>query len=266
MNNCNVLWFDMGIERYKHSHLFEMVSRKFNSRYFEYRDNDSVSSEIDHFEPTVIVFLYDIPTSNGLSQLDKTKRKYPSIPILMVTKTHSEALAIWALRARVWDYFVAPVSAADFIDVLGVVSYLKNNNVQRKRTNVTRLKASPSLKQKSPRKQMILRAISYIKKNYTKKLTATIVAEHIGMSSSHFSRQFQMETGMNFNNFLWSIRINMAKTLLIDPSISITSVCFDIGCTEPAYFTKKFRELESITPSEYQDNMAKTATAKLYSI
>ena len=264
MDAVTIQWVDMSVNRHKPSLLLGSVSMKFISNYFIYRDKNSLYSEIDNIEPTILVFQYDTPTSNGLLQLEKTKRKFPSIPILMITKSHSEALAIWALRAKVWDYFIEPVYAMDFIDVLMIISDLKNNNVQHQRGNIIRLKSSPLCKQKSPRKQLISNAESYIRENYNKKLTAAIVAEYVGMSSSHFSRQFQIETGQYFNKFLWSIRIEMAKTLLVDPSVSITSVCFDIGCTDPAYFARKFRELELISPSEYQDTMAPAAT--IYSI
>lgn len=256
MSNTTICWVDLSNGQNKPNRVFGTISLKYTCYYL--RNSDLLFSEIEKIQPTVLVFSYDSPTSNSLSQLEKTKSRFPSIPILMITSTHSEALAVWALRARVWDYFVEPVSFKDFDEAFIKVSNIKEQNITRKRETVTRINRAPSFRKKSANKQLILKAKAFIKENYQKDLTAARVANHIGMSSSHFSRHFNMETGKGFSHYLWSIRIDMAKRMLIDPDISITSVCFDIGCSDPAYFAKKFREMEFISPSEYQSDLALT--------
>ncbi|NNE61661.1 MAG: response regulator, partial [Woeseia sp.] len=60
-----------------------------------------------------ICFDVDYPDQDALDLLRKTKAQFPSIPILMLTTQHSEALAVWAFRAGVIDYLVKPVSRTD---------------------------------------------------------------------------------------------------------------------------------------------------------
>src|ERR1700730_12581549 len=65
-------------------------------------------------QPDAIVFDFCYTSKENLRLLRTVKRRYPAIPILMVTEEHSETLAIWAFRARVWNYFVKPVSIREF--------------------------------------------------------------------------------------------------------------------------------------------------------
>lgn len=60
--------------------------------------------------PVIACFEYDFPDIASLSVLSDIKEYFASVPIVMFTEQHSEALAVWALRARVWNYFVKPVT------------------------------------------------------------------------------------------------------------------------------------------------------------
>ncbi|QVM87874.1 response regulator [Pseudomonas lalucatii] len=70
----------------------------------------SLLQGIERDPPLLACFEYDYPNLSGLKALRATKQAYPSLPILMLTLQHSEALAVWAFRTRVWDYLVKPVS------------------------------------------------------------------------------------------------------------------------------------------------------------
>ncbi|HOV19810.1 MAG TPA: hypothetical protein PLK10_10300, partial [Ottowia sp.] len=54
---------------------------------------------------------FDYPDRTRLAAVPLLRREFPALPLLMFTEYHTEALAIWAFRCRVWDYRVKPVSA-----------------------------------------------------------------------------------------------------------------------------------------------------------
>jgi DNA-binding response OmpR family regulator len=60
--------------------------------------------------PDVLVAEYDYPDLNALRLLREVRERFPLLPIVIFTLQHSEALAVWALRNRVWDYFVKPLA------------------------------------------------------------------------------------------------------------------------------------------------------------
>jgi DNA-binding NtrC family response regulator len=68
----------------------------------------SIRADIERVRPAVAFFEFDFPTRQGLNLLKDTKRAHPSLPLVMLTVQHSEALAVWAFRSRVWDYLVKP--------------------------------------------------------------------------------------------------------------------------------------------------------------
>src|SRR5210317_1801944 len=106
-NILRILWVDLAVsvrqpelpEEFRTS--FEIVRPSAGS---------SLESEIKRLEPKLMLFDFDFPERPGLKLLERTKLKFPSIPIIMMTVQHSESLAVWAFRARVWDYLVKPAS------------------------------------------------------------------------------------------------------------------------------------------------------------
>jgi DNA-binding NtrC family response regulator len=76
-------------------------------------DIEGILEKIQKTGTRVLFFEYDYPDIIRLSWLQQIKLRHPSIPIIFVTEQHSEALAIWALRSRVWDYFVKPLVTAE---------------------------------------------------------------------------------------------------------------------------------------------------------
>nr|NIO39085.1 response regulator [Burkholderiales bacterium] len=62
----------------------------------------------DESQWDLVCFDFDYPDRAGLRLLRATKSDYPSLPIVMLTVQHSEALAIWAFRSKIWDYLVKP--------------------------------------------------------------------------------------------------------------------------------------------------------------
>ncbi|NIO38745.1 MAG: response regulator, partial [Burkholderiales bacterium] len=57
----------------------------------------------------LVCFNFDYPDRRGLRFVRQAKIDHPSLPVVMLTVQHSEALAIWAFRTKVWDYLVKPV-------------------------------------------------------------------------------------------------------------------------------------------------------------
>lgn len=71
--------------------------------------------------------------------MQRVKSEHPGLPMLMLTEYHSEAVAIWALRARVWDYIVKPVSVEEFSSrIADVVRLVTSRGGEGKRVNSCR--------------------------------------------------------------------------------------------------------------------------------
>src|SRR5512146_1277705 len=72
-----------------------------------------LSSREAQGEWDVVCFIFDYPEMAGLKLIPETKSHWPSVPILMLTMQCSAELAVWALRARVFDLLVKPLTGQE---------------------------------------------------------------------------------------------------------------------------------------------------------
>ena len=75
---------------------------------------DSAIDDVARLHADAICIDFDRPDQLRLQGVQALKRAYPRLPLLLLTQEHSEALAIWALRMRAWNYFVKPVRRTEF--------------------------------------------------------------------------------------------------------------------------------------------------------
>jgi len=107
----------------------------------------------------------------------------------------------------------------------------------------------------SRNKEKINTAIIYIKENYSKDLNMAVVSNYISMNYSLFSFNFKQFTGINFVNYLKTIRINEAKRMLEETDEKIIDISKMIGYDNDKYFMKTFKLFCGVSPSEYRKNI-----------
>ena len=208
-----------------------------------------------------ICFEYDYPDCDSLRVLKNTHELYPDIPIIMFTLQHSEELAVWALRNRVWDYHYKPFSRKDFESLSRVVvRYCKNSKLVPNKTNnssknTTIDSSYPNdvrFKGAGRNQAVIDLATNYLEANYDHKVTEKDVADLCELSRFQFSRLFKKVTGVTFQTHFLALRIDKAKELLMNPSAKVVDVAYTVGFTDPSYFTRAFRRVTGASPSHFR--------------
>lgn len=214
-----------------------------------------IEKAINAHHPVLICFDFDLPDQVGLDAICKTKKSHPSLPFLMLTDDHSIELAIWALRARAWDYYVKPVSS-DVINA-SVKTLLKKLSINGavKRSNYMPQPKIPTESRpyntKSNGSYMAC-AAEYIQQNLAIKITIDDIAKRCGMSKSHFSRTFKKEQGITFQSFLIQQRMNKAVELLKNSDSHVTQIALAVGYCELSNFTSTFQRTIGIRPSSFR--------------
>ena len=74
----------------------------------------------------------------------------------------------------------------------------------------------------------------------------------IFMSHSQLHRKLEALTGCSPNKFIRIIRLNKAKELLANPSLSIATIALDCGYNDPGYFARVFKQELGVTPQEWR--------------
>ena len=218
-----------------------------------------LASEIDRLKPDLLLFDFDYPERPGLKLLERTKREFPGIPVLFMTVQHSESLAVWAFRARVWDYLVKPVSNRELSRCLSTL--IKVLATPKRRARLVHSKTSPIPQESrvAPRSTTpaeLMPALAYIESNFREKITSARVAKECSMDSFKFSRAFKAAFGITFKEYLMRVRIKEACRLMEKPDISITEVAYLCGFSDASYFSRVFKRFADVCPSEYAADVA----------
>jgi AraC-like DNA-binding protein len=89
-------------------------------------------------------------------------------------------------------------------------------------------------------------------RDYVEPLDVPTLARAALMSPGHFSRSFRAAFGETPYSYLMTRRIERAKALLRRGDLSVTEVCFEVGCTSLGSFSTRFTELVGESPSAYR--------------
>ena len=91
-----------------------------------------------------------------------------------------------------------------------------------------------------------------IDREYAQPLDVEALARGAHMSAGHLSRQFKLAYGESPYSYLMTRRIERAMALLRRSDLSVTDICFAVGCSSLGTFSTRFTELVGLSPSAYR--------------
>jgi AraC-like DNA-binding protein len=92
----------------------------------------------------------------------------------------------------------------------------------------------------------------YLQNHYQEKIELNQIAQIACMSPSYFCRFFHKVTGLTLTNYVMRLRIDAAKTLLINSDQPVTHIAQEVGFGSHAYFDRVFRHLTHLPPNEFR--------------
>ncbi len=95
-----------------------------------------------------------------------------------------------------------------------------------------------------------------IDREYARPLDVEALARGAHMSAGHLSREFKLAYGESPYGYLMTRRIERAMALLRRGDLSVTDVCFAVGCSSLGTFSTRFTELVGMPPSVYRSRAA----------
>lgn len=99
---------------------------------------------------------------------------------------------------------------------------------------------------------IIIAALQYINRNYMHKVSLSDIERELHVNSSYFSTLFKTEMGVSFTEYLNSLRIDKACSLLSRTNMSLVDISMSVGFEDQSYFTKVFKKRKMITPKGYR--------------
>jgi AraC-like DNA-binding protein len=222
--------------------------------------------------PTVAIFDYGDPVAADLHLPQWVKRHHPSLPILMLTDTHSADLAAWAMRARVWNYLVKPVPLRELKTNLQQLANLPSRREPGALEVLRPATILPIPYRDADRhgdKTVLQCVVEGIRRDRTAGPSVAQLARSSGMSRFRFSRSFRSNFGISYRDFMMRQRLEKACKMLELPGSSVTGAALAAGFTDASYFARVFRRHMLKSPTEYaqaatrsQDHRLKNPTSK----
>lgn len=104
----------------------------------------------------------------------------------------------------------------------------------------------------SKTEQLVNAAKKYVQKNYKEKLTLAMISGDIGISQGYLSSVFKKTTGSNLNDYVNHVKIEKAKDLIGMHEYMMYEISDMLGFENPYYFSKVFKRITGMTPSDYE--------------
>lgn len=261
-HELSILWVNCA-EGNPATELLEVASRSWHVRK---ASAPETLQALDRQPTDVVVFDFARPARTDLALLRTVKRSYPAVPILMLTEEHSEQLAIWAFRTRVWNYFSKPVTLREFTGNLRQIA-----KVVRQRGSSARQPENPGsllpagLTGQPSGDDVMERVAEALRRNYAHRLRAADLAREFKLSRFQFSRLFKRHFGRTFRDYLTRVRIASARRLLGTDRVgtSVTTVGMLAGYQDSSYFARAYRHHTGESPSAYARRVAAARAANV---
>jgi two-component system, response regulator YesN len=172
---------------------------------------------------------------DGLACIKKVKDLKSWQKFIVFTMLDTETIREAYRAVDVTQILTKPLRPHIFIDEISKV-LATNSDMPKKKGN-----------------KKIEEIIEFIDSHLNEDLTLTYVAEQMDLSSYYLSKVFKKELGVNFVKYVTERKMEKAKALLKDIEIPIVNIAFEMGFPEPSYFTKVFKKIENMTPTQYRN-------------
>lgn len=137
-----------------------------------------------------------------------------------------------------------------------ILIILKINNKDELRTQFLRYLSDLAEEIQNQRKGdidgVIPMVLKYLNKNYFNDISLNDVAKNVNLSYNYLSKVFKDEIGKSFIDYLTELRLEKSMKLLANQSMSIKEICQKIGYNDPNYYSKAFKKITGMTPTEYR--------------
>lgn len=155
------------------------------------------------------------------------------------------------------------VSGAGFMSAIMNCLDLTEETANQARLSALLLSGIGSLGLKKAHKKrsdpaiLVKRAVSFIEHNYMRGITAGDAASSLNIDRSHFFRIFKARVGMSPEQYIMKCRVDNARRMLEDGDGTVTEIAASVGVRDVYYFSKLFKKLTGMSPTEYRRSLGK---------
>lgn len=196
-------------------------------------------------------------SERGLHLLQELKSRCPGAPIIFLTDTSSEELAIGAFRAGAREYFRKPVDASELLETVHHLLQLKRGATEKRgfsRVRGNEQLPGSDLPSGTELPENLRRAVRYIEENISCTISLEAIAREACVSKYHFCRVFRRHLKMSPMSYVTHMRMERAKRLL-GKSMSVSAVALKSGFNDLSSFIHHFKRVTGLTPTAFRSSL-----------
>ncbi|MGH4140979.1 response regulator transcription factor [Clostridium sp.] len=213
---------------------------------------------IIEIKPDLVITDIKMPLMNGMDMLEQASEAYDFEKIIL-TSYGEFPYAKKAIDLRVFDYVLKPIDEGEFKEIIEkVVNKIRDKKIYDEFKNglkdyktIDVLNLDYYLKSNKKRSHYTDAAISYVKANYSKKITIEDVAEKLTVSASYLSRNLKEGTNQTFHDFLNRYRVQKSIELLMSGEYRVYEISTLVGFTDYKHYSTVFKKYINASPLEF---------------
>ena len=211
-------------------------------------------AEVYRSKPDLVISDVMMPEMNGntlCSQL-KLNKTTNDIPVILLTAKSRDEDRLEGLETGADAYIVKPFN----LDILRrtIINLINSHKLLRMKYGQTEKleEKMEQVKMKSPDEKLLERVMNTINKHINNSdLSVDMIAEEVGISRVHLHRKMKELTGQTPHDFIRSIRLKRAASLLASKNMNITEVVYACGFSNAASFSTIFKSIYGMSPRDY---------------
>ena len=230
---CMIPWTQFGIHE-----IYKAYSVKQAQQICEEREIDITFCDIE------------MPLASGLDFVQWLRTTERDTVVIFLTSHAVFSYAQQAVHFGVQDYLLKPIDREEMRKVLGKAVRMAEKNRKRRKTE----KRIKELHGESDRMEENVRIVqNYVAEHFQEPLTREQLASLVYLNEDYLSRLFKKYTGLTLMDYVTWERMERAKQMLAQSSLSISEIALEVGYSNTAYFTKMFKKhTGGITPRQYR--------------
>jgi signal transduction histidine kinase/DNA-binding response OmpR family regulator len=203
--------------------------------------------------PDLIVCDVMMPGLSGLEVVTQLRQDWRTshIPVVLLTARSAAEQQVEGVQAGADLYLTKPFSPTFLLE--SIRTLLSNRARQREHFRRELAIDAATVVVTNPDQKFLADLTAIVEANLTKTdLSVEEVARSLGISRMQLYRKVKAVLGTGVTDFIQSMRLTKARELLLDDTLTVTEVAYELGFSSPSYFSTSFRTRYQISPSEFR--------------
>ena len=237
--------------------MLTFLSNIFSRQFFidTAKDGNEGLQRVREAAPDIVITDLMMPNMDGLELTNYIKKELATshIPVILLTAKEAIESRLDAMHAGADDYITKPFSAEYLQARVSNLLEQRERLRERYRNDLLTLQTAPLAREKTPDEVFLAKLLDFMERNMdNNELIVEDMVSDMAMGRTVFFNKLKNLTGLSPVEFIREVRIKRAAQLLETGTYNVTEVTYMVGMNDSRYFSKCFKAVYGITPTEYK--------------